>query len=260
MDRRKHSNNRVGLADKDLDRFLTKFEQKGPDDCWLWKGRLDRAGYGHFVIDYRPYPAHRVSYMLAVGEIPKGAQVHHKCERPACINPDHLEALAPKDHARASSGHGVNKTHCKRGHEFTPANTYLRNGNRCCRACRALYLRKKHYPEDAGTESRRFSKLYWPLYCKQGHPLFGDNQQLFVRRDGYTIRHCKTCRRKSALAYARRNRKKVLTAKANRRSNERSQRTKDRAAELRALAKKAKSMSDSELVAEFRKVFKEKRQ
>lgn len=38
------------------------------------------------------------------------------------------------------------KTHCKRGHEFTPENTYVWNGHRTCLACRRafekLYYRK----------------------------------------------------------------------------------------------------------------------
>jgi hypothetical protein len=35
-------------------------------------------------------------------------------------------------------------THCKRGHEFTPANTYIRsNGTRWCLTC--AYERSKKY-------------------------------------------------------------------------------------------------------------------
>lgn len=35
------------------------------------------------------------------------------------------------------------KTHCKHGHEFTPANTYNRpDGKRACKACRDSYNRK----------------------------------------------------------------------------------------------------------------------
>jgi len=34
--------------------------------------------------------AHRVAYEQAKGEIPKGQFVLHRCDNPACCNPDHL--------------------------------------------------------------------------------------------------------------------------------------------------------------------------
>lgn len=36
------------------------------------------------------------------------------------------------------------KTHCKRGHEFTPENTYMQKGNRLCRACDLARSREHH--------------------------------------------------------------------------------------------------------------------
>lgn len=112
------------------------------DDCELYDGFRDKHGYG-WVSVYRPGPAgvrktwgmaaHRIAYARAFGEIPEGHDIHHKCGRPACVNPDHLEALTRSEH---NAIHHPPVTHCYRGHEYTPENTYTRpNGTRECRAC-----------------------------------------------------------------------------------------------------------------------------
>lgn len=67
------------------------------DECWVWTG----AGYpGHGTASWegRTLGAHRLVYELLVGPIPEGAILHHRCERPACVRPDHLEVVTHQQH------------------------------------------------------------------------------------------------------------------------------------------------------------------
>ncbi len=71
-----------------------------------------------------------------------GMDACHTCDNPPCCNPVHIQPGTASDNSRdmVAKGRQVNheslKTHCKRGHPFDEANTYLTpNGRRCCRSC-----------------------------------------------------------------------------------------------------------------------------
>lgn len=60
--------------------------------CHLWTGPRDGCGYGLLGFE-RPgkQRAHRVAWRLHYGVWPD-KQVLHRCDAPACVNPDHLFA------------------------------------------------------------------------------------------------------------------------------------------------------------------------
>ena len=82
-----------------VERFLTNI-QKLDNGCWEWKNYRDKDGYGQFFIDKRPsIPAHRASWILFIGKIPKGICVLHKCDNPPCVNLEHLFLGTKRDNA-----------------------------------------------------------------------------------------------------------------------------------------------------------------
>lgn len=130
--------------------------------CWLFTGGLDKCGYSK-LSGGKDIPGeslgHRMSYLIFKGPIPDGTEIDHKCRVRSCINPAHLQAVSHAKNVsladyKTNHRNGV-KTHCKRGHEFTPENTMVnRHGSystRKCRACtserqRRSYERKKMRP------------------------------------------------------------------------------------------------------------------
>lgn len=73
------------------DRFWSKVNKLGKDECWEWKGALNN-GYGWFHIAKKARNAHRVAAFLSgmIDQIDGDLHVLHKCDNPKCCNPHHF--------------------------------------------------------------------------------------------------------------------------------------------------------------------------
>jgi hypothetical protein len=151
-----------------LERFWSCVK-KTPKGCWLWTGTKSLGGYGQLycgVINGKSVMtrAHRFSYEIHVGPIPKGLTLDHLCRRPSCVNPSHLEPVTIKENTRRGFGPtAINsrKKFCTNGHEFTRANIIMRPTGRHCRECKLEANRQWRARRKRALRRGQKGSAYW---------------------------------------------------------------------------------------------------
>jgi hypothetical protein len=103
-------------------RFWSRVDKSGgPDACWLWIGSK-AAGYGQFAISHGVIErCHRLAYFYTHGydSIPDGMFLCHKCDNPACCNPDHMFVGTPKENTEDCRRKGRHPTWLKKDKNMT---------------------------------------------------------------------------------------------------------------------------------------------
>ena len=105
-----------------IKRFWAKVEKT--ENCWNWTASCATNGYGQLVIrengKQKRWTAHRLSWFIHFGLIPKGEGFHgtcvlHHCDNRKCVNPDHLFLGTNKDNIRDCVAKGRYTPPCLRG-------------------------------------------------------------------------------------------------------------------------------------------------
>lgn len=130
------------------ERWQAKTMPEPNSGCWFWMGAINNKGYGRIRVEGKSLYAHRIGYELHHGPILDGLDIDHICSMPLCVNPDHLQAVTPKENQRRTFERGrgvrgkVRATHCLRGHPFDDGNVYRYKTSRICIQCKRERLRQ----------------------------------------------------------------------------------------------------------------------
>jgi hypothetical protein len=89
------------------ERFWSKVDKRGPDDCWPWLAGQNGNGYGSFwAYGKNRYATHVALYLATRKMIPDSTVARHTCDNPGCVNPAHLIEGTKGDNNRDRSARG----------------------------------------------------------------------------------------------------------------------------------------------------------
>lgn len=147
------------MSEQLQNRFWSKVDVRGKDECWLWTGAHTPDNYGLITTGSRKdgsrklVYAHRLSWEIKNNsKIPSDLFACHSCDNPSCVNPIHIWLGTNLDNMRDAKNKGRTfnpmkgkfKSVCIRGHNLSGTNVSIRaNGYRRCKLCDKAYKLEK---------------------------------------------------------------------------------------------------------------------
>lgn len=148
-------------------RFFRKIT-KDSKECWVFTSKSKH--YVSFNFKNKIMGAHRASYLLFIGKIPKGKLVLHLCDNKKCVNPDHLTIGTAQDNTNDMISKGracwqIKRKKCIKNHSLVDgSNVYVApSGRRLCRICRSV-------------DDKKFKKNKKALSCSK-REIFGQDRK-----------------------------------------------------------------------------------